>query len=85
MYNRTRSTVDSGRRAGISPSGDDFLRRHGNENITQFTISRSFLNPLLTGAIGIIRKIQDTKLFHLHVLIRTGKTSLSLDKNAKLR
>jgi hypothetical protein len=91
MYNRIRNTVDSlqGKRAGISPSVDDFTRRHGNENITQFTISRTVLNPLLTGAIGIIspsfrRKTQDTKLYHLHVLIRTTKTSLSLEKNARI-
>jgi hypothetical protein len=91
MYSRIKNTVDSlqGRRAGISPSVDDFLRRHGDENITQFTISRTVLNPLLTGAIGIIspsfrRKTQDTKLYHLHVLIRTTKTSLSLEKNARI-
>ncbi len=91
MYNRIRNTVDSlqGKRAGISPSVDDFTRRHGNENITQFTISRTVLNPLLTGAIGIIspsfrRKTQDRKLYHLHVLIRTGKSSYSLEKNARI-
>jgi hypothetical protein len=91
MISRIRNTVDSlqGKRAGISPSVDDFLRRHGDENITQFTISRTVLNPLLTGAIGIIspsfrRKTQDTKLYHLHVLIRTGKTSFSLEKNARI-
>jgi hypothetical protein len=91
MYNRIRNTVDSlqGKRAGISPSVDDFMRRHGDENITQFTISRTVLNPLLTGAIGIIspsfrRKTQDTKLYHLHVLIRTTKTSFSLEKNARI-
>jgi hypothetical protein len=91
MYSRIKNTVDSlqGKRAGISPSVDDFTRRHGDENITQFTISRTVLNPLLTGAIGIIspsfrRKTQDTKLYHLHVLIRTTKTSLSLEKNARI-
>jgi hypothetical protein len=91
MYNRIRNTVNSlnGRRAGISPSVDDFLNKHGDENITQFTISRTVLNPLLTGAIGIIspsfrRKTQDTKLYHLHVLIRTTKTSFSLEKNARI-
>jgi hypothetical protein len=91
MYNRIKNTVDSlqGRRAGISPSVDDFLNKHGNENITQFTISRTVLNPLLTGAIGVIspsfrRKTQDRKLYHLHVLIRTTKTSFSLEKNARI-
>jgi hypothetical protein len=91
MYNRIRNTVDSlqGRRNGISPSVDDFMRRHGDENITQFTISRTVLNPLLTGAIGVLspsfrRKTQDRKLYHLHVLIRTGKSSYSLEKNARI-
>jgi hypothetical protein len=91
MYSRIKNTVDSlqGKRAGISPSVDDFLRRHGDENITQFTISRTVLNPLLTSAIGVIspsfrRKTQDTKLYHLHVLIRTTKTSFSLEKNARI-
>ena len=91
MISRIRSTVDSlqGKRAGISPSVDDFLNRHGCEPITQMTISRTVLNPLLTGAIGIIspsfrRKTQDTKLYHLHVLIRTGKTSFSLEKNSRI-
>jgi hypothetical protein len=91
MYNRIRNTIDSlqGRRNGISPSVDDFMRRHGDENITQMTISRTVLNPLLTGVIGIIspsfrRKTQDTKLYHLHVLIRTTKTSFSLEKNARI-
>jgi hypothetical protein len=91
MYNRIRNTVDSlqGKRAGISPSVDDFMRRHGDENITQMTISRTVLNPLLTGAIGILspsfrRKTQDTKLYHLHVLVRTTKTSFSLEKNQRI-
>jgi hypothetical protein len=89
MYNRIRLTVDSlqGRRAGISPGVDDFLKKHGNEIITQFTISRTVLNPLLTTAIGVISpsfrcKTQDTKLYHLHVLICTTKTSLSLEKKS---
>jgi hypothetical protein len=91
MYSRIRSTVDSlrGKRAGISPSVDAFLQAHGNENITQFTISRTVLNPLLTGAIGVIspsfrKKTQDEKLYHLQVLIRTTRTSLSLEKNARI-
>jgi hypothetical protein len=91
MYSRIKNTVESlrGKRAGISPSVDAFLQAHGNENITQFTISRTVLNPLLTGAIGVIspsfrRKTQDEKLYHLQVLIRTTKTSLSLEKNARI-
>jgi hypothetical protein len=91
MYSRIKNTVDSlqERRVGISPSVDDFMRRHGDENITQMTISRTVLNPLLTGAIGILspsfrRKTQDTKLYHLHVLIRTTKSSYSLEKNSRI-
>jgi hypothetical protein len=91
MITRIRDTVNSlqGKRAGISPSVDDFTRRHGDENITRFTISRTVLNSLLTGAIGVIppsfrRKTQDTKLNHLHVLIRTTKTSFSIEKNARI-
>jgi hypothetical protein len=91
MYNRIRNTVDSlqDKRVGISPSVDDFLNRYGSEPITQMTMSRTVLNPLLTGAIGILspsfrRKTQDTKLYHLQPLIRTTKTSLSLEKNARI-
>ena len=91
MYNRIRNTVDSlqGRRAGISPSVDAFLRIHGDENITQFTISRTPLSSLLTGALGVAspsfrRKTQDTTLYHLQVLIRTSKTSLNLEKNSRI-
>jgi hypothetical protein len=91
MYSRIKNTVESlrGKRAGISPSVNAFLQAHGNENITQFTISRTVLNPLLTGAIGFIspsfrRKTQDEKLHHLQALIRTTRTSLSLEKNARI-
>jgi hypothetical protein len=91
MYNRIKKTVDSlqERRVGILPSVDHFLNRHGSEPITQMTISRTVLNPLLTGAIGLIspsfrRKTQDTKLHHLHVLIGTTKSSLALEKNARI-
>jgi hypothetical protein len=91
LISSMRNTVDSlrGRRAGISPSVDNFLKKHGNEPITQMTISRTVLNPLLTGAIGGLspsfrRKTQDMKRYHLHVLIRTTKTSLSLKKNAQI-
>ena len=91
MYSRIKNTVDAmnGRRLGISPSVDAFLFAHGNEPITQFTISRNVLNPVLTGAIGVIspsfrRKTQDTKLYHLQVLIKTTKSSLSLAKNERI-
>jgi hypothetical protein len=77
------------KRAGIFPSVDAFIQAHGQENITQFTISRNVLNPLMTGAIGVIspsfrRKTEDTKLYHLHVLIRTTKSSFALEKNARI-
>jgi hypothetical protein len=91
MISRIRDTVDSlrGKRPGISPSVDNFLNKHGYEPITQFTISRTVLNPLLTKAIGIIspsfgRKTENTPLYHLQVLIRTAKTGFSLEKNARI-
>jgi hypothetical protein len=91
MLSRIRNTVDSlqERRAGISPSVDAFLNKHGNENITQMTISRTVLNPLLTGVIGVLslsfkRKTADTKLYHLQALIRTTKSSFSLEKNSRI-
>jgi hypothetical protein len=85
MYSRIRNTVESlqGRIAGISPSVDDFLNKYGTKNITQFMTLRTV--PLLTNAIGVIsqsfrRKSGDTKLYHLHTLIRTTKTNQSLEK-----
>ena len=87
MYARIKQTVDSlqGRRAGISPSVDAFTRTYGNDSITEFTISRTVLNPLLTGAIGAVspsfrRKTENTKLYHLQVLVRTSKTSFNIEK-----
>jgi hypothetical protein len=72
MYSRIKNTVDlpQGRRAGISPSVDAFLKARSNKNISQFTISRTVLNTLLTGAIGVLspsfkQKTQDEKLYHL--------------------
>ena len=91
MYTRIKETVNSlqGRRAGISPNVDAFLSSHGDEPITQFVISRTILNPLLTNAIGVIspsfrRKTQNTPLYHLHVLLRTSKSSLSLEKTERI-
>ena len=91
MISRIRSTVESlqGKRAGISPSVDAFTQKHGDENITQFTISRTPLSPLLTGAIGIIspsfrRKTRDTTLYHLQVLMRTSKTSFNIEKTERI-
>ena len=91
MYSRIKQTVDSlqGRRAGISPMVDTFLYTYGNDPITEFTISRTVLNPLLTGAIGVIspsfgRKTANTKLYHLQVLMRTNTTSLTIEKNERI-
>ena len=68
---------------------DAFLNRFGNDPISEFTISRTVLNPLLTGAIGVIspsfrRKTENTKLYHLQVLMRTSKTSLNLKKTERI-
>ena len=91
MYARIKQTVDSlqGRRAGISPSVDAFCRTYGNDPITEFTISRTVLNPLLTYAIGAVspsfrRKTNGTKLYHLQVLVRTSKTSFNLEKTERI-
>ena len=91
MYARIKNTVDSlqGRRAGISPMVDSFLNRFGNDPISEFTISRTVLNPLLTGAIGVISpsfrpKTENTKLYHLQVLMRTSKTSFNIEKTERI-
>ena len=91
MLSRIKQTVESlqGRRAGISPMVDAFLYTYGNDPITEFTISRTVLNPLLTGAIGVIspsfrRKTENTKLYHLQVLMRTSSTSLTIEKNERI-
>ena len=91
MYARIKNTVDSlqGRRAGISPMVDAYLYTYGNDLITEFIISRTVLNPMLTGAIGIIspsfrRKTRDTKLYHLQVIFRTNRTSQNIEKNERI-
>ena len=91
MLSRIKSTVESlqGRRAGISPSVDAFIRTYGNDPITEFIISRTVLNPLLTGAIGVIspsfrRKTENTTLYHLQVLMRTSRTSFNIEKNERI-
>ena len=68
---------------------DSFLNRFGNDPISEFTISRTVLNPLLTGAIGVIspsfrRKTENTKLYHLQVLVRTSKTSFNIEKTERI-
>ena len=91
MLSRIKSTVESlqGRRVGISPSVDAFIRTYGNDPITEFIISRTVLNPLLTGAIGVIspsfrRKTENTTLYHLQVLMRTSRTSFNIEKNERI-
>jgi hypothetical protein len=91
MYSRIKNTIESlqGKRQGITPSVDKFLRLHGDENITQFIISRNVLNPVLTTAIGLLspsfaRKTQDTPLYHLKILIRTTKSAINVEKNERI-
>jgi hypothetical protein len=89
--NRFRNTVESlrGNRIGISPSVDRFLNDHGNEKIIQFIISRNVISQFITGTLNVIspsfkRKNDNNPLYHLKVLIKTEKTSLSLEKNERI-
>jgi hypothetical protein len=88
--NRFRNTIESlkGNRAGISPSVDKFLDEHGDEVITEFLISRNVISPLITGTLSLIspnfKKKNNNPLYHLKVLIKTEKTSLSLEKNERI-
>jgi hypothetical protein len=89
--NRIRNTIESlqGRQMGITPSVDQFLLEHGDEQIKEFIISRYFLSAMITGSIGILspsakRKNNNNPLYHLKVLIKTERTSLSLEKNARI-
>jgi archaellum component FlaF (FlaF/FlaG flagellin family) len=89
--NRIKSTADSllNRRQGISPSVDKFLDEHGNEQITQFIISRNVINPLITSTLNLIspnfkKKNNNNPLYHLKILIKTDRTSLSLEKNERV-
>jgi hypothetical protein len=91
MYSRIKNTIDSlqGRRKGISPSVDKFLLLHGDEPIKQIIISRNVLNPLTLLAIGIIspsfaRKSEGSPLYHLKLKIITSKSSLVIEKNARI-
>ena len=91
MLNRIKSTADSllNRRQGISPSVDKFLDEHGNEQITQFIISRNVINPLITSTLNLIspnfkKKNNNNPLYHLKILIKTDRTSLSLEKNERI-
>ena len=88
---RIRNTIQSlqGRQVGITPSVDRFLLEHGDEQIREFIISRNVLSPMITGTIGILspsakRKNNGNPLYHLKVLIKTERTSLSLEKNERI-
>jgi tRNA U34 5-carboxymethylaminomethyl modifying GTPase MnmE/TrmE len=74
------------RRQGISLSVDRFLDEHGNEPIVQLVISRNIINPIITGTLNILssnfqKKNNDNPLYHLKILIKTDRTSFSLEKN----
>jgi hypothetical protein len=91
MYSRIKNTIDSlqGRREGITPSVDAFLRLHGDEPIKQMVISRNVLNPITLLAIGIIspsfaRKSEGSPLYHLKLKIITSKSSCVIEKNARI-
>jgi hypothetical protein len=91
MFNRIKSTADSllNRRQGISPSVDRFLDEHGDEPIQQLIISRNVISPLITGALNILspnfkKKTNNLPLYHLKILIKTDRTSLSLEKNERI-
>ena len=91
MYSRIKNTIESlqGRRQGISPSVDAFLKLHGDEPIKQMIISRNVLNPITLLAIGIIspsfaRKSEGSPLYHLKLKIITSKSSLVIEKNARI-
>jgi hypothetical protein len=91
MLNRIKNTADSllNRRQGISPSVDRFLDEHGNEQIVNFVISRNIISPLITGTLNILspnfkKKTNNLPLYHLKILIKTDRTSLSLEKNERI-
>jgi hypothetical protein len=86
-----KSTADSllNRRQGISPSVDIFLDDHGDEQITQFIISRNVINRLITSTLNLIsanfkNKNNNNPLYHLKILIKTDWTSLSVEKNSRI-
>jgi hypothetical protein len=91
MLNRIKNTADSllNRRQGISPSVDRFLEEHGNEEIVNFVISRNVISPLITGTLNILspnfkKKNNNNPLYHLKILIKTDRTSLSVEKNERI-
>jgi hypothetical protein len=91
MLNRIKITADSllNRRQGISPSVDRFLDEHGDEPIQQLTISCNVISPLITGTLNILspnfkKKNNNLPLYHLKILIKTDRTSLSVEKNSRI-
>jgi hypothetical protein len=91
MISRIQNTVDLllNRRQGISPSVDRFLNEHGNEPISQLVISRNIIDPIITGTLNILsprkkKNNNNNPLYHLKPLIKTDRTSLSLEKNERI-
>jgi hypothetical protein len=91
MISLIQNTVDSllSRRRGMSPSVDRFLDEHGNEQIVQLVISRNIINPLLTSTLTIIfpnfkKKNNNNPLYHLKILMKIDRTSLSLEKKERI-
>ena len=88
MLNRIKNTADAllNGRNGISPSIDRFLQEHGDEPITQLIISRNVISSLITGTLNIIspnfkKKNNNNPLYHLKILIKTDRTSFTVEKN----
>jgi hypothetical protein len=72
-----------------TPSVDRFLDEHGNEPITQSIISRNVINPLITSTLNIHspnfkKKNNNNPLYYFKILIKTDRTSLSLEKNERI-
>jgi hypothetical protein len=91
MFNRIKNRADSllNSRQGISPSIDKFLQDNGDEQITQFIISRNVINRLITSTLNLIspnfkKKNNNNPLYHLKILIKTDRTSLSVEENSRI-
>jgi hypothetical protein len=91
MLQRLRNTANSliNGSKGISPSVDRFLDEHGNEQIVSFVMSRNVISPLITGTLNILspnfkKKNDNNPLYHLKILIKTDRTSFSLEKNSRI-
>jgi hypothetical protein len=91
MLQRLRNTADSliNGPKGISPSVDRFSDEHGNEQIVNFVISRNVISPLITGTLNILspnfkKKNNNLPLYHLKILIKTDRTSFSVEKNERI-